>query len=45
MSGRRNRYREIVETMTRYGWGFLLGAVGPGLRSSLGAGAHPRRST
>jgi ubiquinone biosynthesis protein len=39
MSGRRSRYREIVETMTRYGWGFVLGAVGPGLRSTFGGGA------
>lgn len=38
MSGRRSRYREIVETITRYGWGFVLGAVGPGLRSPFGSG-------
>ncbi|HEX7804888.1 MAG TPA: AarF/ABC1/UbiB kinase family protein [Cellulomonas sp.] len=41
MSGRRSRYREIVETITRYGWGSLLGAVGPGLRSTFGGRVAP----
>jgi ubiquinone biosynthesis protein len=47
MSGRRSRYREIVETITRYGWGFVLGAVGPGLRSPFGGGGAdgPRHMT
>lgn len=33
MSGRRARAREIVETIGRHGPGFVLGAVGPGLRT------------
>ncbi|WP_207218930.1 ABC1 kinase family protein [Pengzhenrongella frigida] len=35
MSGRRDRLREIVETLSRHGLGFVLGAVGTGLRPSL----------
>jgi ubiquinone biosynthesis protein len=35
MSGRRARVREIVETIGRHGLGFVVGAVGPGLRSPL----------
>lgn len=50
MSGRRRRFREIVETISRHGLGFVLGAVSPGLRppflgrQSAGRGdAQPER--
>jgi ubiquinone biosynthesis protein len=43
-SGRRRRFREIVETISRHGLGFVLGAVSPGLRVPFENAAPADRS-